>query len=227
MKRWFFYSCFISLIFLGIASAQNLNSEEVLANLEQSSKNMQDASFLVTGRLIDVDTQEFALEIAVQMIPGENLVRMDFFQPDAVADNFIMIDQDAVYSYNFLTNQVSIYSLGDAAAFGGLFPEGSNGSYEFTLNISELFSGWDITLEGYQNNLYHLRFDNTESIDIRLKHVDVSIDQELWLPTAMSFYNSQDILVADIQLNDYAVNQGIDIEEVRYIDDTAEIIDER
>ena len=222
----FYYLCLIGLL-VSLSLAQNLSSDEILANLKQSSKNLQDASFLLTGRLIDTDEQEFVLEIAMQMIPGENLVRMDFFQPDAVADNFIMIDQDAVYSYNFLTNQVSIYNLGDAAAFGGLFPEGSNGSYEFTLNISELFSGWNISLEGYENNLYHLRFDNTESVDIRLKHVDVYIDQDLWLPTAMSFYNAQDILVADIQLNDYAVNQGIDIEEVRYIDDTAEVIDER
>jgi outer membrane lipoprotein-sorting protein len=219
--------CFINLLLTVNALAQDLSRDEVLEKLKENSQNMQDASFLITGRLIDTDNQEFTLEIQVQTIPSENLVRLDFFQPDAVADNFIILDNDGVYNYNFLTNQLSIYNLGDAAAFGGIFPEGANGTYEFTLNVTELFSGWDIELVGFENGLYHLKFNNTETINIRLKHVDVYVDQDLGLPTAMAFYNADDILTADIQINDYVINQGIDTDEVRYFDETAEILDER
>ena len=211
-----------------VAFAQELSRDEVLANLEQTSNNLQDASFLVTGRLIDADTQEFNLEIQVQMIPAENLVRMDFFQPDAVADNVMMVDKDGVYSYNFLTNQITIYSLGDSAAMGGLLPASdSGGSYYFTLNMTELFSGYDVSLEGYEQGLYNLRFTNKVSEGVTLAYIDVFVDETLWLPTQMLFYNPEDSLLAELNIGDYQVDTGLNPDDVRYLDDTAEIIDER
>jgi outer membrane lipoprotein-sorting protein len=227
MKRFIYLMCLLGLVLTPIF-AQELSSEEVLAKLEEGANSMQDASFLLTGKLIDTDGQEFPLEVSVQLVPSENLVRADFIQPDAIADNFIILDKDGVYSYNFLTNQVSIYNLGDAEAFGGLFPSASEGSsYEFTLNMTELFSGWNVTLEGYQEGLYQLRFSNTESEDIILGHVDVSVDQETWLPAHMLFYSPEDNQVAELVFNDLRVNQELDPEEIRSIPDDAEILDER
>jgi outer membrane lipoprotein-sorting protein len=211
-----------------VAFAQDLSSDDVLANLEQRSKEMQDASFLITGKLIDADDQEFNLEVQVQMISGENLVRMDFFQPDAVADNFMIIDQDGLYSYNFLTNQVTIFNVGDPAALGGILPASEDrDGYVFTLNISELFAGWNVSLEGYEQGLYHLRYSNKVTEGVSMGYIDVAVDENLWLPTQMRFYSLEEELLSELSIINYELDQDLDPEEVRYIDDTAEVIDER
>lgn len=208
--------------------AQELSADDVLIELEQRANSLQDASFLVTGKLIDTDLQEFALEIQVQMILDENLIRMDFYQPDAIADNFIILDQDGVYNYNFLTNQVTIYKPGDSQAFGGLFPSVQEGSsYTFTLNMNELFAGWNVSLKDHQANTYQLRFTNKASEGIILGYVDVSVKETIWFPHQMSFYNPEGNLLAELNFNEISLDQNLDPEDLRYIDNTAEVIDER
>jgi outer membrane lipoprotein-sorting protein len=225
MKRWML--TLISLLSF-FSYAQELSADDVLAKLEERSEGMQDVRFLVTGKLIDADSQEFNLEVEVQMIPLENIVRMDFFQPDAVADNFVVIDSDGLYSYNFLTNQVTIFDVGDPSALGGLFPASENGeAFQFTLNMAELFAGWNVGLEGYDQGIYNLRFRNKEPEGVAMGYIDVSVDETLWLPTEMYFYSLEDRLLSELRLSNYELDQSLDPEDVRYIDDTAEIIDER
>jgi outer membrane lipoprotein-sorting protein len=225
MKRWLL--ALLSLIIL-TGYAQELTAEDVLVKLEERSETMQDASFLITGKLIDADAQEFNLEIQVQMIPDENLVRMDFFQPDAVADNFMIIDKDGLYSYNFLTNQVTIFNVGDSTALGGILPASENrGGYQFTLNMTELFAGWNVSLDGYTDGMYNLHYTNKVTEGVTIGYVDVAVDESLWLPTEMRFYSLEKQLLSELAITNYAVDQNLDPEEVRYIDDTAEVIDER
>jgi outer membrane lipoprotein-sorting protein len=225
MKRWLL--ALLSLIVL-TGYAQELTAEDVLVKLEERSETMQDVSFLITGKLIDADAQEFNLEIQVQMIPDENIVRMDFFQPDAVADNFMIIDKDGLYSYNFLTNQVTIFNVGDSAALGGILPASENrGGYQFTLNMTELFAGWNVSLDGYTDGMYNLHYTNKVTEDVTIGYVDVAVDESLWLPAEMRFYSLEKQLLSELAITNYAINQNLDPEEVRYIDDTAEVIDER
>jgi outer membrane lipoprotein-sorting protein len=225
MKRWLL--ALLSLIVL-TGYAQELTAEDVLVKLEERSETMQDASFLITGKLIDADAQEFNLEIQVQMIPDENLVRMDFFQPDAVADNFMIIDKDGLYSYNFLTNQVTIFNVGDSTALGGILPASENrGGYQFTLNMTELFAGWNVSLDGYTDGMYNLHYTNKITEGVTIGYVDVAVDESLWLPTEMRFYSLEKQLLSELAITNYAIDQNLDPEEVRYIDDTAEVIDER
>jgi outer membrane lipoprotein-sorting protein len=225
MKRWLL--ALLSLIIL-TGYAQELTAEDVLVKLEERSETMQDASFLITGKLIDADAQEFNLEIQVQMIPDENLVRMDFFQPDAVADNFMIIDKDGLYSYNFLTNQVTIFNVGDSTALGGILPASENrGGYQFTLNMTELFAGWNVSLDGYTDGMYNLHYTNKVTEGVTIGYVDVAVDESLWLPTEMRFYSLEKQLLSELAITNYAIDQNLDPEEVRYIDDTAEVIDER
>jgi len=106
-------SCLLILVlFVSFAFAQDLSKEEILENLELRAESLEDASFLLTGKLIDGDGTEFPLEIDVQAMPKANLARADFFQPDALADNFILFDDDKLYNYIFLTNQATLLILG-------------------------------------------------------------------------------------------------------------------
>jgi outer membrane lipoprotein-sorting protein len=217
---------------MGLSFAQDLTPEEVIANLTERAETLQDATFLVTGNLIDADGQEIPLEVNVSMMPKESLLRAEFIQPDAVADNLIVVDGNEVYNYVYLTNQVSIFALGDPDALAGLFPESEDGTtFEFTLNLAELFEGLDISSQGSQDSpvgkVYTLRFDNQETEDIILSHVDTTVVEGSWVPYTMDFYNVEDKLVAELIFNDFMTDTGLNPDDVRYIDPSAEVIDER
>jgi outer membrane lipoprotein-sorting protein len=227
MKRMIYFLATVCLLLNPIV-AQELSGEEVLANLEERSDTLTDASFLMTGKLVDTDGQEFPLEVTMQVIPAEGLLRAEFEQPDAIADNVLLIDNDGVYSYNFLTNQVSIFNLGDSEAFGGLLPSAKEGSsYQFSLNLADVFAGWDTSLEGFADGIYSLRFDNKEKEIALISHVDTKLSAETWLPDTLLFYNADEQLIAELIFSDFAIDPGLDPEDLRTFEDDAEILDER
>jgi outer membrane lipoprotein-sorting protein len=222
----------ISLSIITLSFAQDLSTDEVVAKLAERAESLQDATFLITGNLIDADGQEIPLEVNISAMPKESVLKAEFIQPDALADNFIVIDGQDVYNYVYLTNQVSIFKLGDPDALAGLFPSGEGGEpFEFTLNLPALFEGWNVSSQDYAQspvgNVYTLRFDNAETEDIILSHVDVTVVEDTWLPYSMNFYNTEDKLVAEVVFNDFTTDQALNPEDIRYIDPSAEVIDER
>jgi outer membrane lipoprotein-sorting protein len=210
-----------------LASAQELSADEIVANLTERAEGVQDAKFLMTGNLIDADGQEIPLEVTIATIPAENLLRADFLQPDAFADNFIVVDNQDVYNYVYLTNQVSVFDLGDPEALAGL-SFSSNRDFNFTLNIAGLFEGWTTSSQGLSEGVYTLRFDNNEATEgVRIGYAEAQIAEDTWLPSAMNFYSPDDVLLAELFFNDYEVDAGLNPDDVRYIDPSAEVIDER
>ncbi|CAN5886588.1 outer membrane lipoprotein carrier protein LolA [soil metagenome] len=231
MKK-FVYACLLSaLLVVSFGHAQDLSSDEVLANLKTAAETLQDASFLLTGNLTDPDGTQIALEVAVQVLPSVKAARAEFIQPDALADNFIVLNGDAVYNYVFLTNQATIFPTDDPDALGGLFPDGNvDQGFDFTFNPEQLFRGWTSSVTGYEEspvgNVYTMRFVNEEP-DALVVYVDASIVEAEWRPYTMTFYSPEDEVLVDLTLEDFARDQGLDPTEVTYIPDDAELIDER
>jgi outer membrane lipoprotein-sorting protein len=232
MKR-FFLSFALLLTFVTLTFAQELSTQDIVAKLTERAETVEDVTFLMTGNLIDADGQEIPLEVTISSIPTEELLRAEFIQPDALADNFIVIDGQDVYNYVYLTNQVSIFSLGDREALADLFPSGTSESdrpFSFTLNLVTLFDGWTPSSQGMSENeagtLYTLRFDNDEK-GRAIGHVETTILEETWLPTTLDFYSPEDVLIAELVFNDLEVNTGLNADDLRYIDPSAEEIDER
>jgi outer membrane lipoprotein-sorting protein len=219
-------------LFIGLGWAQTLSSDEIVTKLTNRAETLQDATFLVTGTIFDTDGQEVPLEVNISTLPKDNLLKAEFIQPDALADNFLVIDGEDVYNYVYLSNQVSVFKLGDPNALAGLFPNSSDGKpFSFTLNLPALFEGWNISSQGSEDSpvgkVYTLRFDNTETEGIILSHVDTTVVDGTWVPYSMNFYDTEDKLVAELVFNDFAVDQGLNADDVRYIDPSAEVIDER
>src|SRR5690606_4148513 len=108
----------------GMAAAQvaALDVDTVLDNIAQAATDLQDAAFLLTGKLVDADSTEIALEVDMMIVPGDSVASAYIIQPDALADNQIVLDGPAVYSYTFLTHQVTIFDSTDPDALGGLLP---------------------------------------------------------------------------------------------------------
>lgn len=235
-RRYFTFALTLLVALAALASAQDLTADEIMAELEASAESLQDATFTVTGKLIDTDGQVIDLEIETQIIPDEELVRGFIIQPDALADNFIIVDGDTVYNYLFLTNQVTILDTSDPDALGGLFPraeaevEEAQEELNLSLNLERLFIGWEVEVMGYEEspvgNVYLLRFTNEET-DANIAYVDAKVVDEAWYPYKLEFVTDEGETLAQLTFNDFVRDPGLDPEELRYIPPDAEIIDER
>ena len=232
MKQLLYALFFVSLFVPTVSRAQDLSNDEILANMKTAADSLQDASFVLTGNLTDQDGTEIKLEVNVQVVPGAKAARAEFLQPDALADNFIVLNGDAVYNYTFLTNQATIFPADDPDALGGLFPQGNvDQGFDFTFSPEQLFRGWTSSVTGYgespAGNVYKMHFVNEEP-DALVASVDAEVvESASGGPTLITFYNAEDKVLADITLNDFARDQGLDAGEVTYIPPDAELIDER
>ncbi|MEX2540399.1 MAG: hypothetical protein WD314_01275 [Trueperaceae bacterium] len=216
-----------AVLLAGAALAQDLGADEVLANIRQEAEATRDASFLLTGRLIDPDGTAIALEVEVELIPGERAARADFIQPDALADNVVVFDDEAVYNYIFLTNQVTVFDANDPDALGGFISgQGEGGAPTLTLDLEKLFAGWDAEVESYEAGFYHLRLDNKET-GAALDHVLATVQEGTWVPSELVLFGDDGSMVAELFIDDFQRDQGISVEDVTYIPEDAEVIDER
>jgi outer membrane lipoprotein-sorting protein len=212
-------------LLLPFCLAQGLSADEVLDNIRQEAEATTDATFLLTGRLIDQDGTAISLEVEVELIPGQDAARASFIQPDALADNVIVYDGDSVYNYIFLTNQVTVFDADDPDALGGFLSGNGNGP-TLTLNLEELFAGWDAAVQGYEAGAYRLRLDNKEE-DAELDHVFATVEEGTWVPRELILMRDEDRVVAELYVEDFRRDQGLSVADVTYIPDDAEVIDER
>jgi outer membrane lipoprotein-sorting protein len=225
----------LAALTVGTASAQELSADEVLANLEARTQALQDASFLLTGTIFDTDGQEILLEVEADFIPDEELLRAYFIQPDALADNFVILDGDTVYNYLFVTNQVTILNANDPDALGGLLPEVEEeleGSVNLTPDLGRFFGSdsWEASVEGYEESpdgpVYRLRFDNLDE-GANVAYVTATILDGEWLPQSLVIVQANGSPLAELFFEDYLLDSGLDPEELRFIPPDAERIDER
>ncbi len=216
----------------GVAAAQDpLPVETVLENVTEAARGLQDASFLLTGKIVDVDGTEFPLEIEIRVMPGESLASAYIVQPDALADNEIVLDGGAVYSYSFLTHQVTIFDADDPDALGGMLPAGQDGATaNLSLDLGEILAGYDAEFVDLQESpdgtVYQLRFSNRDR-GAMILDVDALVLASDWLPRRLVFREEGGRVVAELNAEQLVTDQGLDPDDVRALPDDAEIIDNR
>lgn len=214
------------------AAAQPLPVDTVLQNVEDAAKALQDASFTVTGKLVDPDGTVIPLEIDVQVIPGKQLASAYIVQPDALADNQIVLDGNVVKNYTFLTNQVTLFDANDPDALGGLLPtgDGEGGGPQISFDLGKIFQGYDASIEGVDkkdgHELYHLLFKNKDP-KAGVQTVVATVPSSDWLPRTLEFRQADGRAMADLQANDIVTDQGLDPAKVGYLPEDAEVIDNR
>src|SRR5690606_39603505 len=76
-------------------------------------------------------------------------------------------DGPAVYSYSFLTHQVTIFDADDPDALGGMLPAGQDGATaNLSLDLGQILAGYDATVvaveEGDEGTVYVLIFQNRD-----------------------------------------------------------------
>ena len=210
------------------ARAQPLDADQVLQALEQRASTLVDIAFVLEGELRDEAGQRYAVEVEVLAIPGRTAASLYIVQPDALADNMVILAGDEVRNYTFLTNQVAIYAIDDPDAFGGLLPSGE--ALPLDLDLASVFAGWQVRIEafdqGADGDVYTLRFDNLDP-DAMIHHTIVVIDASEWLPLRLAFYASEDDRFADLRLIGVEVDGGLDPDDVTWVPADAEVLDRR
>lgn len=215
-----------------LAAAQEaLPVETVLDNVTTAATELEDGAFLLTGRVIDADGTEFPLEIEIQVMPQLNLASAYIVQPDALADNQIVLDGDSVYSYSFLTHQVTVFDADDPDALGGMLPAGQDGATaNLSLDLGQILAGYDAEIlsvePGESGDVYHLNFSNRDEAAMILD-VEATVFASDWLPRRLVFKEAEGRVVAELNAEQLVTNQGLDPENVRALPEDAEIIDNR
>jgi outer membrane lipoprotein-sorting protein len=220
MKR---YLLILLLVVSPLIGAQPLEGDAVMDNIRAAAEATEDVNFILTGEIAEADGSTVTLEVDIQAIPELSLARAEFFQPDAVADNFLILDGDSVYNYLFLTNQVTIFRADDPNAFGNLFPDLNAQELDLSLNLETLFAGYAATIESYATGSYTLRLIPETEDGYILAH----IDEATWLPRGLEFFNQAGSRAAFVQFENLQVNSGLNPADVRFIPSDAERIDER
>ena len=217
----------IALLTVGTALAQPLSAEEVLDEVKAEAESIEDASLLLTGHLVDPDGTTINLEVDIEVIPGEEVARATFFQPDALADNVIVFEDDTVKNYLFMTNQVTLFDANDPDALGGfLSSQETDAGFDLTLDLDALFAGWEASIDSYEDGVYRLRMDNSEE-GAGIDHAFVSIPEDTWIPTQLTLIAPEERTLAELFVENFQRDQGLAAEDVTYLPEDAEIIDER
>jgi outer membrane lipoprotein-sorting protein len=208
------------------AHAQDRSVDAVLAALEASAAAIVDLEFVLEGELIDEAGQTFRLEVEVLAIPSEPAIGLYILQPDAIADNQIVVVGDEVRNYTFLTNQVSLFDTSDPDAFGGLIEPSADGSLPLSLDLAAVFAGWDATIEADDGDTVTVRFVNRDPA-AAMQTVLATVTTDTWDPVRLVFLRAGDALFADLRFVDWTRDQGLTLEDVTYLPEDAEVLDRR
>jgi outer membrane lipoprotein-sorting protein len=214
------------------ALAQDLDAQTVLDNIQATFEELDDVTFLLTGAIVDPDGTEIALEIEVAVIPDARVASAYIIQPDALADNIIVWNDQAVYNYIYLTNQVTIFDADDPDALGGIFGEdlAENEEFEVTLDLGEVFDGFEASIEDYLETpagpAYLMRFVNVQE-DAEIATATAQILDGRWLPYSVSLFGRTGARLATLVFENVETDVGLAPEAVTYVPEDAEVIDER
>lgn len=225
MKRFLL----LALACLGsVAFAFDIDS--ALENISAAANDVTDVNFLLTGKLYDSDGTTIVVELDMMLIPSEELINVFIYQPDALADNMIILDNDTIASYTFLTHQVTLFDASDPRAFGDIIPaaQDSKRTISISFDINQLFADFGVELiSGTDEDPFvTVLFYSSDPADL-IQEVWTTVETATWLPVALTIYGADDYLFGELTLTDVVLNQGLTAEELRELPFDVEIIDRR
>ncbi len=211
------------------ALAQEPTADELISRMQETIDATTDASFLVTGELLGSDGTTYQLELEVEAMPAEQLIRIFIIQPDALADNFIIVTPEELYNYNYLTNQVVVYDAGDPQAYGPLAGD-AEGDFELSLDLAGLFAGWQAEVLGPNDTRFgpaqELMLTNLDE-NANIARAVVYVLEESGFPHRVILQTATGDTMLFIELGQVEFDTGLSAEDLLWYPPDAELIDER
>ncbi|MHA0034329.1 outer membrane lipoprotein carrier protein LolA [Deinococcus sp. PESE-13] len=202
---------------LGAAGAQS--AQDILNRVDSAQKAVKDLSFRVSGTA-NADSGNQTIDLTVRAIPAQNLARLQFAAPDALADNIVVADRKEVRQYLFLTNQITVMPLSKATGQSGL------GDLDFTQlsNPASLLAGYNVKLLGTSGSAGQRTFQlEAQPKNGGTDRTRVWITEAGWRPTRVQLLSSGKT-VADLNVSNYKTNSGLNAAALRQLPKSAQII---
>ncbi|OOV15310.1 outer membrane lipoprotein carrier protein LolA [Deinococcus sp. LM3] len=207
-----------ALLALGsVASAQT--AQDIISRVDATQKAARDVSFRLSGNAT-LDTSSQKIDMTIKAIPAQNVARVQFAAPDALADNVVVADKNEIRQYLFLTNQITVTSAQKAASTAGL-------SLDFTQlsNTASMLSSYNVKLLGTSGSagkrLFQLEATPKNGGTDRTR---VWITEAGWRPTRIQILNSGGKTLADLNVSNYRVNAGLTAASIKALPKDAQII---
>jgi len=90
-----------------VAAARLPPSREIVQRLEAEYSSAKDLQARLTGVVLTAD-QRFPVDVQARVVIPQDIFRLDFEEPQALADNFMLLSAGKMYNYSFLTNTVLV-----------------------------------------------------------------------------------------------------------------------
>jgi hypothetical protein len=211
-------------ILIPLALAQGVTVDTVLKNLETTSKATKDFSASVTGSA-EQNNQKTKFEVKIAGITAAKLTRVDFLAPDALADNFLILDNQNTYNYQFITNQVTIQKNSSQTAVSG-----------FNLNFNAL-NDLQTTLPRDQVDFKPVTSETTpagkaylldgtpkKNSNLDFDRLKVWVLESGWRVYRTQSFDAKGVLQFDVTIPDWKTNTGLKASDLCKLPKDAEII---
>jgi outer membrane lipoprotein-sorting protein len=200
--------------------------QQVLANVERAQAGWRDISAVVAGTITGADGSNTDLELEIQAIPAERLSRIFFVRPDSLADNYTVIDNDTVYNYLALTNQVVIQTVEQAAR--------EQGGHAFDLSDLQALvpeNRFERSLAGTENTpagrAFRLEARALNPAAEGLSKIIVWILDQSWRPHRVQLLDERGGTLADITVRSWRTGVGLQPARLRTFPADAQVSDQR
>ena len=213
-----------TLSLIPLALAQGVTADNILKNLDTTQKNTKDFSAKVSGSAEQNDSRT-KFEVKIAGITASKLTRVDFLAPDALADNFLIIDNQNAYNYQFITNQVTIQRNANASEVGGF-----NLNFNALNDLQTTFPSNQVDFKPITSETtpagkaYILDATPKKGAKLEFDRLKVWVLESGWRVYRTQAFDAKGVLQFDVTISDWKVNAGLKASELCKIPKDAEII---
>lgn len=207
-----------------LALAQGVTADSILKNLDATQKNTKDFSAKVSGSAEQNDSRT-KFEVKIAGITASKLTRVEFLAPDALADNFLIIDNQNSYNYQFITNQVTIQKNANASEVGGF-----NLNFNALNDLQTTFPSNQVDFKPVTSETtpagkaYILDATPKKSSNLNFDRLKVWVLESGWRVYRTQSFDAKGVMQFDITISDWKVNAGLKASELCKIPKDAEVI---
>jgi outer membrane lipoprotein-sorting protein len=212
-------------------AASQASPQTILQATSEAVQDIRDASLTLQGTLTGPDGSLTEVDAEVLARTEPQAVSVYVYAPAALADNILAFDEDTLYDYAFITNQLTLSDLDDPDALGGPFGGFDPQMLTQTLDVGDALSAWEgeVLAQGVETPrgpATRLAFTNPES-GADVARVEVEIVDADRLPYRIVFRPQDGGMLGELRLLNLEINQGLTRDDVLAFPPDAQVIDER
>lgn len=208
----------VALLVTGtLAHAQT--AQDIINKVNATQKAAKDISFRMSGTANFQDAPQ-KIDFTVKSIPAQNVARIQFAAPDALADNIVVAGKNEVRQYMFLTNQITVTPLKKAANDAGI----SGVDFTDLSNTSAMLAQYNVKLSGTTgaagSRIFQLDATPKDGSD----RARIWITEAGWRPTRVQYLDRSGKVLADMTVSNYKTNSNLTAAALKNLPKDATII---